>query len=120
MFNLEEFSKTNLKRCESSEGFNHALNSWEYEQWTNAIAGEAGEACNVAKKLLRHRQQTAGNKGADLDPEFLKQKLAKELADVIIYADLAIQRLRLSTSDVVRNVFNLKSEELGCSIKFEE
>jgi len=115
-FDLDKFSKLNLKRCESKDGFNHALESWEYEQWTNAIAGEVGEACNIAKKHLRLRQQIRGNKQLDQDKNLLEIKLAKELADVVIYCDLAMQRLGMNLGDVIRDVFNAKSKEIGCDI----
>lgn len=113
MFDLDKFSEANRKRCEALDGFNHKLNSWEYEQWTNALAGEAGEACNIAKKLLRLRQGVSGNKPHERDEKSLKFKLACEVADVMIYADLLIQALGYDTSELLRITFNKKSAELG-------
>ncbi len=49
------FSVINRARCESPEGFNHALQSWSLSDWFTAILGELGEAANVAKKLNRIR-----------------------------------------------------------------
>jgi len=117
--NLRRFSYINLQRC--NIGFKHKLTDWSYAEWTNAIAGEAGEACNVTKKLLRLRDNLAGNtKPGEDDEGTLKRKAARELADVIIYADLTMQALGFSTSDVVVAVFNEKSRQLGCDITFEE
>jgi hypothetical protein len=117
--NLRLFSAVNRRRCESAEGFGHALASWSPAEWTNAMAGEAGEACNVTKKILRHRDGVAGNvKPGDQDLEELKRKAAREICDAIIYADLAIQALGFETSDVLAEVFNTKSAQLGCPVVF--
>lgn len=111
--NLVEFSRTNLARCTSPDGFGHPLNSWSVAEWTNAVAGEAGEACNFAKKLLRHRDGTRGNyKEGDKDVEALKRKAAGELADVVIYADLAAAALGYDLATVLAETFNAKSDEL--------
>lgn len=110
---LNKFSIENLKRCEARKGFNHKLKSWFIEQWTNAVAGEIGEACNIAKKILRIRNKVRGNKFTDLDKHNLQQKCAKELCDVIIYCDLAIQSLGYDTETILIEVFNAKSIEIG-------
>src|ERR1700674_2252434 len=110
----QRFSDVNLARCTAPDGFGHALESWSIAEWTNAMAGEAGEACNLAKKLLRHRDGVAGNKKAeDKDVESLRLRCAEELADVVIYADLAMRALGYDLNETVRRVFNRKSDELG-------
>src|SRR6185503_6454385 len=97
--NLSEFSKLNLKRCTSPDAFNHQLDSWSPAEWTNAMLGEGGEAANLTKKLLRHRDNVAGNhKAEDKDVESLRRRARAEIADAIIYADLAIQTLGGDTS----------------------
>jgi len=112
MFDLDEFSKINRERCE--KGFNHSLASWYPHGWTNAIAGEAGEACNIAKKILRILENLPGNTKANEDnEEYLKEKLAEELADVMIYADLAIQALGRNSSEVIETKFNKTSKKIG-------
>ena len=114
---LKLFSIKNLDRCISDMGFNHKLAAWSYAEWTNAMAGEAGEACNLTKKLLRHRDGTSGNmKEEDKDVENLKLRAAKEIADVIIYADLAIQALGYDTTDILQQTFNAKSIQMNCPI----
>lgn len=111
---MERFSDVNYARCVSPDGFNHPMESWSPAEWTNAIAGEAGEACNLAKKLIRHRDGVKGNKKAeDQDVSSLKRRCAEELADVVIYADLAIRLLGFDMEQTVIEVFNRKSRELG-------
>ena len=71
-------------------------------------------AANVSKKIIRHRDKVSGNiKTEDQDVEDLKQRLASEIADVIVYADLCIQALGMDTSDVLRRAWNKKSEDIG-------
>jgi len=105
----------NVERC--VKGFGHALDSWSVAEWTNAMCGEAGEAANVAKKMLRHRDNVAGNKGADLDLEALRQKLGRELADTVIYLDLVCASQGLDLGQLVRETFNAKSDEIGAKEK---
>jgi len=109
-----DLSAVNLARCTSRDGFNHPLASWSAAEWTNAVAGEAGEACNLAKKLIRHRDGVPGNKKAeDLDQNNLRRRIAEELADAVIYCDLAMASVGYDFATVVRDVFNRKSQELG-------
>src|SRR5260221_328779 len=107
----------NIKRC--VEGFKHSLESWSVLEWTGAMCGEAGEAANVAKKMIRHRDQVAGNKGADTDLGVLRKKLGRELADVVIYCDLVAASQGLDLGELVRDTFNRKSEELGSPHRLE-
>lgn len=114
---LNAFAALNLKRCEAANGFNHALDSWNPSEWTNAMCGELGEAANLTKKISRHDQGIRGNvKAEDQDRDALRLRAIDEIADVIIYADLAIQRLRGNTAAAVRDKFNRKSIEIGCDI----
>jgi NTP pyrophosphatase (non-canonical NTP hydrolase) len=107
-------SAVNLARCTAPDGFNHPLASWSAAEWTNAVAGEAGEACNLAKKLIRHRDGVPGNKKPeDKDQDSLRRRIAEELADVVIYCDLAMASVGYDFATVIRDVFNRKSQELG-------
>lgn len=103
----------NVKRCEAANGFNHRMESWSPLEWAGAMAGEAGEACNVAKKIIRLRDGIAGNKPGDLDRAALIGKLAKEVADAVIYADLVLASEGISLGQTVRDVWNEKSAEIG-------
>lgn len=111
MITFDALRAINVVRCVN--GFKHALNSWSVAEWTNAMCGEAGEAANVAKKMLRHRDAVAGNKGDDTDLAALRVKLGRELADVVIYCDLVAASEGIDLGAMVRETFNAKSEELG-------
>jgi NTP pyrophosphatase (non-canonical NTP hydrolase) len=102
--------EVNLRRC--IDGFKHKLESWSVLEWAGAMCGEAGEAANIAKKMIRHRDGVAGNKGEDLDLDKLRKKLAKELADAVIYADLVAASQGIDLGQAVRETFNEKSREL--------
>lgn len=113
--NFSHLRGVNVRRCVGA--FKHALDSWSIAEWTNALCGESGEAANVAKKMIRHRDNVAGNKGADTDLDVLRAKLGRELADVVIYADLCAAAIGLDLGELVRETFNAKSDELGSDIK---
>jgi NTP pyrophosphatase (non-canonical NTP hydrolase) len=112
--NLNYFDKVNRERCESPDGFNHLLHSWSLSDWFTATLGELGEAANVAKKLNRVRDGIPGNKET---AEELKAKLGRELADTFIYLSLTAQAAGIRLSELVPEVFNTKSDEIGCPIK---
>jgi NTP pyrophosphatase (non-canonical NTP hydrolase) len=112
--NLELFSRRNRERCESPEGFNHALNSWSLSDWFTACLGELGEAANVAKKLNRVRDGIPGNKETEAE---LRSKLARELADTFIYLDLLCQSAGIDLPAAVLATFNAKSEQIGSPIR---
>jgi len=86
---------------------------WNIAEWTNAIAGEVGEACNLAKKIQR------GDFGApgDLHYQVALHELAKELADVVTYADIACQRTGHNLGMVTAEKFNEVSVRVGCEVK---
>jgi NTP pyrophosphatase (non-canonical NTP hydrolase) len=100
---FKKFSETNRKRCETD--FKHPLGDWSVAEWTNAMAGECGEACNFAKKMLR------GDKDIDVED------LAKELADVVCYADLVASKLGIDLGEWVVKKFNEVSDRRGSKIK---
>lgn len=103
-----DLRETNVQRCQ--KGFGHALDSWSVAEWGNATAGELGEACNVAKKLLRVRDEIKGNKETETD---LRAKLAREMADAVIYLDLWAASQGIDLAQAVRESFNAKSVEIG-------
>lgn len=49
----------------------------------------------------------------------LREKLGRELADTFIYLDLTFQRLGLDFGQVVAEVFNAKSEQIGSPVRVE-
>lgn len=110
LLDFDTFRKTNRDRCET-----HAqkLNDWMPQEWTNAMAGECGEACNITKKMSRLKFKKTWNKPEDLRMEVLREKLKREIGDVVIYADLLASSEGLTLEDCVRTAFNEKSEEIG-------
>jgi NTP pyrophosphatase (non-canonical NTP hydrolase) len=115
LFNWEAFSIVNRQRCESSEGFNHKLESWSLSDWGVAMMGEGGEACNIIKKLNRYRDGIKGNKELEVE---LKKKLASELADTFIYLDLLAQAACIDLQQAVIDTFNKKSIEIDSPIRY--
>jgi NTP pyrophosphatase (non-canonical NTP hydrolase) len=109
-----QFSEINRQRCESPDGFKHKLGSWSTSDWFLAALGELGEAANIAKKLNRYRDGIPGNKESEAA---LRDKLRKELGDVFVYLDLLAQSLGFDIGSAAVEVFNAKSEEIGCSIR---
>lgn len=81
---------------------------WTLADWSNAMAGEAGEACNVVKKIRRHETGQLGL----LDPpkEDLHEQLGEEIADVILYAFLLAAKAGVDLELAVRQKFNVVSD----------
>ena len=96
---FDELRKANVSRCEQVF---HPLDSWSPTDWGNAMAGEAGETCNILKKM--RRQNFERNEVYILD-------LAKELADTAVYLDLLAARMRIDLGEAIRQKFNEVSEE---------
>lgn len=115
---FEEFRKKNRLRCESTS---HTIKAWKPWEWSNAMAGECGEACNITKKMNRIWPGNSSiknwNKPEDQKLDKLKERLAIEIADVVIYADLFASSLDLRLEDCIRLAFNSKSLEIGSDIK---
>lgn len=97
------------------------LTDWSPLEWAGAMAGEAGEACNAAKKLKRITDEIANiNNNEDrpfalTDRVSVEEHLAKEVADTILYAVLVCARIGIPLEPVIIEVFNKKSEEYGFS-----
>lgn len=70
------------------------------------LAGEVGEACNVAKKLERERMGWVGSRDT-------VEHLAEELADVIICVDLAAMDFNIDLGLWVPRKFNATSDKVG-------
>lgn len=109
-----EVSRTNRTRCERwHPGFPN--DGWTGADWSNAMAGEAGETCNVVKKLRRIEMATgsaAQSAGSD-NHESLLAKLAMEIGDTLMYLDLLAQHYGLDLADCVVATFNRVSVREG-------
>ncbi|MDC9825637.1 MazG nucleotide pyrophosphohydrolase domain-containing protein [Devosia sp. ZB163] len=107
---LADLRKANLDRQAHWGG----SENWTLADWSNALAGEVGEACNVVKKLRRPMLGTVGN---DHDPAAYTAMLATEIGDVLIYLDLLANAAGLDLAVCVTEAFNSKSEKLGMPVK---
>lgn len=105
-FSYERFQGLNAHRCETVF---HRVDRWPPEMWALAIAGEAGELCNLLKKVVR-----GDYPGQDLYTETeLRRQVLGELADIITYCDLAMSHLGADTGVEVLRKFNVVSARRG-------
>lgn len=100
---FQELREANSRRF-ASNIFKHDR-PFEEEHWALAIAGEAGELANKAKKRFR------GGKGCVPDAIFLA-----EIADIVIYCDLMATHLGVKLEDIITQTFNAKSAEIGSAV----
>jgi NTP pyrophosphatase (non-canonical NTP hydrolase) len=100
---FRELRGRNSRRCELD--FKHTRDSetWRLVDWTNAICGEAGELANVAKKIKR----------GDFSQNSAITELSDEIADVVIYCDLAAWFIGVELADAIRLKFNSVSRRIG-------
>lgn len=95
----------------------HSLESWSALEWAGAMAGEAGEACNAAKKLKRVEDGIANHSEdptrALADKETASRAVALEIADTVIYGVLLAARVGVDLEGSIREAFNRKSEQYG-------
>lgn len=95
------FQSVNKER--SNTKFGNHLQEWTPGDWALAIAGEAGELCNILKKVRRE----------DFTIDEARMDILKEVADIITYCDLLCTSLGESTGEVVRSKFNEVSLRVG-------
>lgn len=95
--------EVNVTRCAASF---RSLEDWGETDWACAMAGEAGEACNLIKKRRR---------GDGIAIE----EVAKELADVVIYADLLAARMGIDLGEAIRKKFNEVSTRVDSAVRLE-
>ena len=85
--------------------------TWNAMEWACALTGEAGELANFAKKLRRVQnamlRANSPAEAAALLPkqEALLAELSKELADVVLYADLMAAKLRINLEQAIIDKF---------------
>lgn len=108
-----ELQKTNAERAK--RWHNNGKSDWNLLEWCGALCGEAGEAANIAKKIRRLDMSLPNKeKGVDkINDELLKAELAKEIADVIIYGLIIMDKLNVNGAVIIADIFNQKSIEYG-------
>lgn len=87
MLTFDQLREANLTRC--AKWHPGGVMDWSFSDWAVAMAGEAGETCDVIKKLNRERDSITGNKKTETE---LLDDLGKEIADTLIYLDLLAAR----------------------------
>lgn len=115
---LRELQEKNVARCERD--FKHRLLDWSALEWAGAMAGEAGEATNFAKKLTRgdfKLDDPMTRKGVT---QSARLHLADEVADMVIYADLLCTYAGTSLREALVRKFNATSVERGSTIRLDE
>ena len=94
-----------------------AINGERYKAWaqgtgddplyaSNEFAGEAGEVCNIVKKLVREERGWVGSRSD-------KDALAEEIADVIICVDTIARMYDINIEEAVTKKFNKTSDANG-------
>lgn len=107
-----------IREREMEKEFWHS-HTWSVAEWTNALAGEAGEACNIAKKIIRMYPAYCFPLTTEQKSTDLHEALAKELADVVLYADLIANKLGIDLGATVVAKFNEVSERIGSTVRLE-
>ena len=109
MSNFFRLRKANYNRQKEWDPMNQISLSYR----GNELAGETGEACNEIKKLERERLGIRGSRST-------KEKLASELADVIICCDLIAMGEAIDLWEAVRGKFNETSAKVGLRTMIED
>lgn len=110
--NFIRLSSINRLRAQRwHQGFPNHEDGWTGADWSNAMQGEAGEAGNVVKKL--RRIETGIQQASGVTKDELLKKLATEIGDTIVYADLLAQYYGLDTAKCVVDTFNRVSAREG-------
>ena len=115
---FDQLRETNVTRCQRwhDEGLSiaeidTAPRSWSGADWSNAAAGEMGEAANVVKKL--RRAETGVRAARDPSPEALVEMLGDEIADTITYLDLLANYYGIDLGAAIVRKFNAVSVREG-------
>lgn len=110
---LRELQRINAARAVRWIG---GTRPWSLLEIAGEMCGEAGEAANAAKKVLRVDNGVPGNAISEqggTERAGLVAKVGRELADVIIVAARLATACGVDMESVVADVFNAKSEAMG-------
>ncbi len=104
MLTFDQFQKINSQRAQRwHPGFPNDA-SWSGSDWSNAMAGECGEACNIVKKLRRAEDDLVGV--LDVFSDELRAMLGEEIADTITYAFLLAEYYGINVGEEIAAKFN--------------
>lgn len=112
--NLRTLREASVKRCEISFG---TCEDWSPADWSNAMAGEAGELLELLLPLVTRANSICNlTKKVQRGDDVPLDEVGKEIADVVIYADLLAHRMGIDLSDAVRRKFDEVSARVGSDI----
>jgi hypothetical protein len=104
---LSAISEINRRRCVR---WHDGGGEWVASDWSNALAGETGELCNIIKKIRRHEthvDRIATGQSYNTPPlDDLLALLKPEIADVFLYLDLVAAHFGLSLEECIFPKFN--------------
>lgn len=83
---------------------------WSPADWMVAVVGELGEAANLMKKIRR------GDFATPCDMQEAKDKLQKEFADFITYADIMAAQFGIDLGEAVMYKFNEVSRRVDSTV----
>lgn len=106
---ISEFSRINKERCDAWHP--GGMDDWSVADWSNAMAGEAGEVCNAVKKY--RRLETGAFRSGSMTKDEAIDAIALELGDTFVYLDHLAQKLGIDFEDAIRRTFNRVSEREG-------
>jgi NTP pyrophosphatase (non-canonical NTP hydrolase) len=107
---IQSISVINLRRAR--RWHRRGLQDWTLLEWAGAMAGEAGEAANAAKKVRRLQMRLRQRRGP-VDMAEAIGKLAKEIGDTYLYLDLLAARAGIDLREAIVDAFNGVSEREG-------
>lgn len=134
---FEELRAANVARCNIWHNGFPGDEEWNAADWSNAMGGEAGEVAEAIELLLltvhfsnvtgkaqdvvkKLRREDEGFVGNTKTREELLADVAKELADVVCYADLLACKLGIDLGESIVSKFNEVSDRNGFVIKLGE
>lgn len=100
MLSFRRLSRANRQRCEENQ---LPEEDWTPSDWATILAGQTGDACNLIAKMRR------GDK-VDVND------IGRELADIVICADLLASRLGLDIEKCLVQKFNETSARQGSEV----
>ena len=96
-----------FKRPDGTKAHNgNGVSEWTLLEWGGAASGELGELNNILKKVRR----------GDFTIEEVREEVAREIADVVIYLDLLAEAAGVVLGRAVMDSFNNKSAKQNIGI----
>lgn len=83
---------------------------WTAADWLVATMGELGEAANLIKKVRREDF-------TDSEMNIIREKIADEFADVVIYLDILANYFLIDLGKAVCEKWNATSRKIDCPLR---